>query len=286
MGVKKQVGMQYFLELIFEEMITIKKLIIILAILILILSGCGIAPDPPEPNGVVYRGFFVGVGKYENGWTLPSPAGNTEKLEDLFSQCGFGEGETGFEIIEKFTNYDATKENILNGISDIFYDADDNDVSYFYYMGHGGLKNGIPIITPTDYTGCICKSITVHELEEYLSMIAGTKVVFLETCHAGNFIDKNIILEPFTEFSLDLLNKEGYQVLASSAGNQYTWDSYSFNGSYFCRYLIEGCEDLQADINKDEIVDISELYQYIKFNVTKQTVQIYPNESKFPIVEY
>ena len=261
----------------------IKKLSILLIILISIfLSGCGIIPEPPEPNYPVYRAFFVGVGEYENGWALPSPAGNTDKLKNLFIQCKFGKDEIEFKNIEKLINYDATKENILNGILDIFCDADDNDVSYFYYMGHGGLKDDIPIITPTDFNAITV--ITVHELEEHLSMIAGTKVIFLETCHAGNFIDKSITLEPFTEFSLDLLNKEDYQVLASSAGNEYTWDSPC--GSYFCRYLIKGCENLTANKNEDGIVDISELYQYIKLNVTEQTVQIYPDGSTFPIVEY
>lgn len=215
---------------------------------------------------------------------MPSPYRNTEKLENLFNLCKFGEDEIGFEIIERLTNYDATKENILNGILDTFYNADDNDISYFYYMGHGGLRNSIPIITPTDFEYTLETAITVHELEEYLNMIAGTKVIFLETCHAGNFIDKSIELEAFTEFSLDLLNKEGYQVLASSKGSEFSWDSYQ--GSYFCKYLIKGCENLTADKNEDEIIDMSELYQYIKLNVTKQTVQIYPDGSIFPIVEY
>ena len=249
----------------------------------IVLSGCGVTPDP-EPNGVVYRAFFIGVSKYENGWALFSPAVNTYKLENLFVQCKFGESEIDFEVIERLINYDATKANILQGILDVFGEADDNDMSYFYYSGHGGLRGGIPIITSTDYDSHTV--ITVHELEEHLSMIPGTKIIFLETCHAGNFIDKNndIALEPFDEFSLDLLNKDSYQVLASSAGDEYTWDSP--NGSYFCRYLIEGCVDLQADKNEDEIVDISELYQYIKLNVTKQTVQIYPEGSTFPVVEY
>jgi len=256
-----------------------KNMLIILVCLL--FTGCWTVPSP-EPS--TYRAFFVGISKYENGWTLPSPAENTNRLEDLFSQCKFGEDEIGFEVIEKLTNYNATKANILNGILSTFAGADENDVSYFYYMGHGGLKNGIPIITPTDYESTLESAITVHELEEYLNIIAGTKVIFLETCHAGNFIAKDIALEPFNEFSLDLLNKEGYQVLASSAGDEQSWDSPY--GSYFCNALIEGCENLTADDNKDGIVDISELYQYIKLKVTKQTVQIYPEGSTFPIIEY
>ena len=252
-----------------------KNMLIILVCLL--FTGCWTVPSP-EPS--TYRAFFVGISKYENGWTLPSPAENTNRLEDLFSQCKFGEDEIGFEVIEKLTNYNATKANILNGILSAFAGAGENDVSYFYYMGHGGLKGGIPIIIPTDYPTVL----TVHELEECLSMIPGTKIILLETCHAGSFIDKDIALEPFTDFSLDLLNKGGYQVLASSAGDQSTWDSK--DGSYFCKYLIEGCKDLQADTNEDEIVDISELYQYIKSKVLRQTVQIYPEESVFPIMEY
>ena len=260
-----------------------KRILILGLILSLFLSGCWTVPPPipPEPNGVSYRAFFVGVGKYENGWTLSSPAKNTEKLEDLFVYCKFGEEETKFEIIKKLTNYDATKENILNGILETFDDADDNDVSYFYYMGHGGVYDGTPIITPTDYP----TRITVDELEAALSTIPGTKVVLLETCHAGNFIDKgkNTIFEAFAENSLDLINKEGYQVLASSKGSEATWDYYM--GSYFCRYLIKGCEYLLADANEDGIVDLSELYQYIKSHVSIQTVQIYPEGSTFPIYE-
>jgi len=259
-----------------------KKLIILIFVLCL-LTGCWGVPPPPEPpNGTAYRGFFVGVNKYNNGWTLPSPAKNTDKLEALFKKCKFdSEEEVVFTNINKLKGLEATKENILNGILDTFAGADDNDVSYFYYMGHGGTKNDVPMITPADYNPTTW--ITVHELEETLSMIPGTKVVFLETCHAGNFIDKSLELEPFDDFSLDLLNKEGYQVLCSSAGSQFTYDSH--NGSYFCNALLNGCRDLKADKNEDEIIDISELYEYIKFHVTRQQVQIYPYGSTFPIYE-
>ena len=261
-----------------------RKLMIL--VLCLFLTGCWITPEPPEPNEVTYRGFFVGVSKYENGWTLPSPAKNTESLKELFGECKFGDEEIKFIAIETLVNLDATKENILNGILSVFAESDNNDVSYFYYMGHGGKINDIPVITPSDFTYNLVSAISVHELEATLSLIPGIKVIFLETCHAGNFIDKDIALEPFDEFSLDLLNKEGYQVLASSRGDQSTWDT--IDGSYFCDSLINGCKGLSADNNRDGVVDLTELYTYIKNHVPscKQAVQIYPLGSTFPIVEY
>ena len=260
-----------------------KKIMMILVLCLLLLVGCGVVPEIPIPNEPTYRALLIGVGRYENGWTLPSPKDNVGRLTSLLLDCKFGEEEIEFDTIKQLVNFNATKENILNSILSVFANADDNDVSYFYYMGHGGLLNNVPIITPTDCGNSLGIVITVHELEEYLSMIAGTKVVFLETCHAGNFINKGKGIPKFKEHSLDLLNKEGYQVLASSKGTEYTWDNTG--GSYFCKHLIEGCRYLTADINKDRVVDLSELYEYIKLNVTIQTVQIHPDGSTFPIVE-
>lgn len=278
-----------------------KRILILGLILGLLLTGCWSVPPPepePEPDGIAYRGFFVGVGDYIffDNMDLNSPAPNTERLNQLFSQCRFGEGETEFTIIETLTNHSATKENILDGILSIFAEADEDDVSYFYYMGHGGVKNGIPIITGSDSKFTLDTSITVHELEERLSMIPGTKIVFLETCHAGNFIDKNsnnfndMVIDVFAQKTINLINKEGYQILTSSKGSQYTWEWG--NWSYFCRGLLDGCEELRGDTDGDSIVDLSELHEHIRIWVMNhrcpdiQSVQIYPEGSTFPIVEY
>lgn len=277
-----------------------KKILIVL-VLCLFLSGCWTVPEPPEPesNGVAYRAFFVGVGDYMffSSADLTAPPYNVKRLEQRFGQCKFGEDEIEFAVIETLVNYNATKENILNGILSVFAESDDNDISYFYYMGHGGLKDGIPIVTPTDTRFTLETSITVHELEEYLGKIPGIKVVFIESCHSGNFINKGkmdfneLVVNIFAKNSKDLLNKESYQVLTSSTSEQFTWTHSTW--SYFCNGLLYGCQDLNADINEDEIVDLTELHNYIDEWVKEhlcsckdQDVQIYPNESTFPIVEY
>ena len=279
-----------------------QKLIIILAISIsIILTGCWAVPDPPvppEPNGVAYRAFFVGVGDYlffSSGVDLTSPKPNTEKLENLFGQCKFGEDEIEFTVIETLVDRSATKENILNGIVSAFAESDDNDVSYFYYMGHGGVREGIPVITGSDTKFTLETSITVHELEECLSMIPGTKVIFFESCHVGNFINKgqgnfnDMVIDIFSQNSLDLFNKESYQVLTCGKGCQTCWTSSYW--SYFCEGLLDGLEDLNADTNEDKIVDMSETHKHIikwvNDNCSKdQDAQIYPDNSTFPIIEY
>ncbi|MFZ7134353.1 MAG: caspase family protein [Eubacteriales bacterium] len=279
-----------------------KKILIILLIILTIMGCDGVVPNPdpipdPNPNSVEYRGFFVGITDYQSYiciYDLISPAKNTIKLKELFEKCKFGEGKSTFLSINTLTDHNATKENILNGILEQFSEADENDVSYFYFMGHGTTLINDPAIVPTDFKITIPSSyITVHELEEILSQIQGTKVVLLETCHAGNFIGKssidnfdNAVIDVFSQKPVGLLTKENYQVLTSSAGAEYSWDSSL--GSLFCRYFIKGTkpETLYADKNSDGIADLTEILDYIRLSVTKQTAQSYPEGSIFPIVQY
>jgi len=274
----------------------IKKLLV--GLLILLLVGChGIVPPPdpdpdPEPTPVEYRGFFVGITDYESygdAKDLYSPAINTEKLEELFNNSAYE-----FEMITRLTDHDATKENILNGIAETFAGADENDISYFYWMGHGGVKLNEPVICPTDYQVTDFFSyITVHELEFTLSQIPGVKVVLLETCHSGNFIDRNgygfdqQVIDIFAQAPLDLLNKYPYQVLTASKGDEYAWDCEC--GSYFCKHFIFGCDGLTADRvykgNNDSVVSLEEIHAYLKAMIERQTAQIYPEGSQFPIYE-
>ena len=274
-----------------------KKILIVL--ICLLLTGCSIVPEIPEPevNRIEYRALLIGIGDYMffSSVDLTSPPYNVKRFKDIFEECKFGEYETEFEVINTLVDFETTKENILNGILETFADADENDVNYFYYMGHGGKSQGIPVITGTDTRFTLETSITVHELEEHLSMVSGTKVVFIESCHSGNFINKgndnfnDSVIDIFSRKSKDSLNKENYQVLTSSAGEQHTYTHGIW--SYFCRGLLEGAKELNADVNKDKKVDLTELYNYIDKWVNEncpknQDVQIYPEESTFPIMEF
>ena len=233
---------------------------------------------------------------------LESPPYNVDRLEEIFSQCKFGEDEIEFTVIDKLVDWNATKENVFNGIVSAFADADENDVSYFYIMCHGGTKDGIPCLAPSDTKFTIETEITVHELEEALSAIAGTKVVFIESCHSGNFIDKgdtddddfnDAVINIFSQGSLDLFTSDQYQVLTSCKGDQVCWEVGHgvLPYSYFTMGLYTACKELKGDTNEDEIVDMSEAYRYIREwvwdNTNKdQAVQMYPDNSTFPIIEY
>jgi len=273
----------------------IKKLIIILAISIsIILSGCGKPPDV-----VTYRAFVTGAEDYLYFSTmdLTSAGYNVERLKEIFSLCKFTEDEIEFSVINTLRHKEATKKAILDGIVSTFGEADENDISYFYFMGHGGVRDGQPIFCPTDYTGAVASTITLKELETTFDKIKGTKILFFESCHSGNFIEKgNNYLRNFNRliigsFDTKAFNKGNYKVITSCKGEQTCWTSGTM--SYFTMGVYQGCKDLKADTDKDKIVNLSELYKYTIdwvddhiCSCKDQDAQMYPEGSTFPIVEY
>jgi len=294
---------------------------VILSIIILIfLTGCGKdIITPPINNEIVYRALLIGIGDYvgsEND--LPSPIYSVDRIHQIFSQCRFGLSDAEFFIINELKDSDATKKAILNEIVSTFSGADNNDVSYFYYTGHGGWL-GTSYICPADYTipiFSIFSLINVNALENALSAIPGTKVVILDTCHSGGFIGKSKegitiseeelmsfndeIINTFSQAqSKSLLTNNQYKVLTSCHYNQECDEIIPIFGKpcgVFTMALCAGCGyfnyNYPADINLDTEINLQEAYFYVKnwvqsyFIELQQDVQIYPVDSNYPIIEY
>ena len=162
-------------------------------------------------------------------------------------------------------------------------------------------------------TSFVDSVISVNELENALSAIPGTKVVFIDACHSGGFIGKGkgkitISKEELASFndeiinifsqaqSKSLLTTNQYKVLTSCHYYQECWEIRPEEGDpfgVFTMALCEGCGysgNYLEDTNIDTKVSLQEAYLYVKDWVFSygviQDVQIYPNNSTFTIVEY
>jgi hypothetical protein len=268
-----------------------------------------------------YRALAIGVGNYiyygEDG-DLIAPPYDVNKVKNIFYDCRFSNEETPFYTIIELKDSQATKANILQRIQSVFSDASNNDVSYFYFSGHGANLNQVSYLCPADFDGNINSAISVDELETALSAIPGTKVVFIDSCHSGGFIGKDILrndlndnepkeyLANFNEsiintfsghiLSKDLLTSNEYQVLTSSHWFQVSYEIYPETGEpfgVFTQGLYEGCSlsnNIPADSNQNNQISLNEAYNYIAQWVASirinQDVQVYPLNSSFTIFEY
>jgi hypothetical protein len=312
-----------------------KNFLVLLMILIsslLLHSGCGGTTSPPTTvNETIYRAYCVGVGNYiyfpdsHGNIDLPGPPYDVNRICYTLDRCRFGPSKTPFSEIWYSTDWSATKSNILQGIANVFSEADYNDVSYFYFSGHGIWKNNISYLCPTEvnYLSPMSTYISVDELEAALSAIPGTKVVFLDSCYSGGFIGKamdeiitskeklasfnNEVINVFSPAeSKRLLTTNEYRVLTSCHYYQQCMGlSPTTPGDFepfgvFTMALCEGCGysgSYPADINLDNMVSLQEAYLYVRNWVAEldaqlpyisitQDVQIYPDNSTFTIVEY
>ena len=286
--------------------------------------------DTPVQDNIVYRALLIGVGDYKNfphfypaaniTTDLPSPPYDVDRMRQTLEQCKFGSSDSAFFVINELKDWGAVKTAIFEGISSTFYGADDNDISYFYFSGHGYLDTGtnISYLCPTDTSLTIDVStmISIDELESALSTIPGTKVIILDSCHSGGFIGKGkgemiISKEELTSFndeiinvfsqsqSRDLLTTNQYKVLTSCHYFQtclgmesliYPENSFGLFTMVFC----EGCgyyiftSPYPADDNEDNKVSLHEAYLYTESALEsfEQDVQVYPADSTFTIIEY
>ena len=312
-----------------------KNSLILLMILILsslLHSGCGGTTSPPiTVNETVYRALCIGVGDYiyfpdsYGNTDLPGPPYDVNRICYTFSKCRFGPANTEFSEIWYITDLSATKSSILQAITNVFAEADYNDVSYFYFSGHGIRVNNISYLCPTEinYSSPMTAYISVNELESALSAIPGTKVIFLDSCHSGGFIGKGreetIVsrekLESFNDgvinvFSQNqskgLLTTNQYKVLTSCHYYQECMGlAPVIPGDFdpfgvFTIALCAGCGyfgSYPADTNLDTKVSLQEAYLYVKSYVADldaqlpyisitQDVQVYPDNPSFTVVEY
>jgi len=279
----------------------------------------------PEPE-IVYRAFLVGVGDYiygDDDNDLPGPPYDVDKMKQLFNYCKFGSSNTAFSIISYLKNWQATKTNILQSISSTFSGADSNDISYFYFSGHGSWLENISYICPADITSFVDSAISVDELENALSAIPGIKVVIIDACYSGGFIGKgkekiNISQEELESFNDEIINvfsqaqskglltTNQYKVLTAchyyqeSMGLSTTTPGDFDPFGVFTMALCDGCGysgSYPADTNLDTKVSLQEAYLYVKSYVEEldvllpdiditQNVQVFPENSNFTIVEY
>lgn len=298
-------------------------MIIFIVVFSLILSSCAptaLANEGQAQNDITYRFLCVGVGEYINYGSEVEfgEAPPYDLIYQVLSKWKFGSEKVGFSKIDYVADSDAAKSDILQEIAFTFSEADENDISYFYFGGHGGKDGSIYYICPADMTSSVSSMISVNELEEALSVIPGTKVVIIDSCYSGGFIGKGGDSDEFSDEALKIFNEglvkifysgqdkknkernllttDCYKVLTSCRSNQISETTVIGENvlGAFTAALLEGCgyynSDFPADSNNNGEITLEEAYLYVKGKVTSwgliQDVQVYPINSTFIFAGY
>ncbi|MDS1029682.1 caspase family protein [Bacillota bacterium LX-D] len=255
-----------------------------------------------------YRALLIGNYQYIDGNDLNGPPADLDRMDNILAKSRFGTAKEHFSAIKRVDN--ATKAQMLSAIKAAFKDADDDDVSYFYYSGHGALDNyGQAYLWAVD-SYYYEDSLNVDELESALSSIPGTKVVILDSCFSGGFINKDtsqtdpVLQEQQAAFNeavkkafgkeqlKGFLTSSQFKVLTAASKDETSVDTayapdWGFGGE-FTNALVKGCGYITnyypADRNNDGEISLFEIYYYTKNKVINSNVQVYPENDSFEFI--
>jgi hypothetical protein len=237
--------------------------------------------------GVTYRALVVGNADYwyENDLEMDHSANNMGIMLERLSMNG-----SGFSVTRR---YNRTGPQIIADIQSAFSGADDNDVSLFYYGGHG-------VIGTDSYSGSLCgvdsSLVLPSQLRNALNAVPGTVVVLLDSCSSGAYIKSgkgqaipaeaaadadavsfnSAVISAFygiTARTGELLTSK-FMVITSCAYNTvgYAWyDGNGYGAGFFGEALClaggwnlrtHASTTLRGDTNADAMVTLQEAYVY------------------------
>lgn len=173
-------------------------------------------------------------------------------------------------------NAEATKANVKDSVEWLAAEAGANDISLFYFAGHGTNDGVNTYICPYDSLPAeVSRDIADYELAAWLNAINGQKIVIFDSCHSGGFVYRSVgnsgaprVKEgtPMAELKggfaekLGYLAVESYEVMTACEVNELAWGYSELGHGVFTYFLLEGLSN--TDLVGDGAVTTGELFNY------------------------
>ena len=248
------------------------------------------------------RGLIITRGDYQFSSDLtPGPQNDGENFRRMLQNAY--DGPVSCQVLDKAGV--TTVSGASSAISESFKDSDEDDINYFYYVGHGSS------------TGLFLESgqtMTASNLAAAFEGIKGKNILVIDCCYSGVMISKSIseysdeerFLNSFiTEFnaaaeivsgrSRSALGSSEFKILAAASKEELSWQGGLGNAAealgVFTTAMGIGCginpmqisaqgdvslSSANADFNRDGSISLAEIYKYIMNTNQTSHVRAYP----------
>ncbi len=269
-------------------------LVLLLGVSLFLLVSClgpgliSTISDPTE-NIVIYRALLIGIENYDSGNDLSWTFDDIEDMETVMNNQ-----EYSYQVQRMGDSQRVTKSQILAKLDEYASDTtiDSNDVFFFGYSGHGEYSSETSHLVTSD-----SNRVSVEEIRSKLDNIPGTKIVSIDACQSGDFVNlsesrtegltKQIQKQVFLDEVIDSFRtKEGargnfeteyeYYVMAAAAIDESGWEFYKLQNGVYSFFFADGVghtgwsnptgkfnSTYNADLNNDNLITLSELHVYI-----------------------
>lgn len=249
--------------------------------------------------------YFIGIGVAEYANTeknLKYPVKDVEDLAVFFSKDSNNYDQVHVHLLKDKA---VTLEN-LQTLKDILMKTDINDRVVLFYAGHGLLDSDLNYYLAAhdvQFENPKIKGIPYEVFENLLDSIPSRfKLSLMDACHSGE-IDKESVkklesnpsreegvlfrstgvslgnnrvglensFELMKEIFVDLRRITGATVISSASGVEFAIEGEKWDNSVFTYCLLKGLAEMEADLDKDGSIMISELQQYLAQEVSRIT---------------
>ncbi|GAK55898.1 polysaccharide deacetylase [Candidatus Vecturithrix granuli] len=251
---------------------------------LMVLRTSTFAPDAPlaqQPSevpaisqqrpGDVYA-VIIGIGDYQDD-RIPDLQFTVNDAQGLYNVLIDPEfGGVPKDHIKLLLNEEATDRAIKGAIGGwLSRQAKKEDTVIIYYSGHGApeMRDTYWVTYNANIDDLYTTALNNNEITEMLARIESERVItFLDSCYSAATVKRKDRTRSIqTEIPWENFAGKGRVTISASDGKQLSLELNEYGHGVFTYYLLEGLKG-KADKNQDAIVDVDEIWNYVKFQVT------------------
>lgn len=234
------------------------------------------APPPVEiPQSKVWA-LVVGVASYDHMPVLRYTDDDAYRFYAFLKSLEGG--ALPDDQVRVLIDEEATRDNVLGTMNELFSMAGPNDLIIFYFSGHGLNGSFLPI----DFDGFNNKIAHEEIAASFNKSKARFKLCLADACHSGSLIAmRSAEPEPaLVQFYTSLAKSvSGTALLMSSKADETSLESAGLRQGVFSHFLIRGLKG-EADANQDKVVTVQELFDFIN-----EKVRSYTGNRQSPVIK-
>jgi hypothetical protein len=254
------------------------------------------APAPPAPAPSTQWAVIIGVGGYESS-TVPRlrySVADADAVYQTLVTAGFK--KENILLLTDKTERKPTLRNIKWALGTFLArSAHKDDLVMIYFAGHGASevdqrgieRDGLSkylVPVDADPDDLYSTALPMDEMQNVLSRIEAERVtVFLDACYSGaaggrTFASNKTRAVNVDEIFLDRLTRaKGRAIVTASRPSELSIELAELGHGIFTYYLVRGLQGY-ADNNRDGIVSLQELYEYLAQEVSRKSRQVGGNQ--------
>ena len=254
------------------------------------------APPVPSPSVREQWAVIIGVGRYQNA-AIPAlryAVADAEAVHRTLMDAGFKKDNV--LLLTDRTERKPTFRDIKWALGTFLArSAQKDDTVLIFFAGHGapevdtrGLeRDGLAkylIPSDADPDDLFSTALPMDDLQTIFGRIEAERVVaFLDACYSGaaggrTFSSKRTRAGAVDDLFLERLTRsKGRAIITASRTSEVSIELPELGHGIFSYYLVSGLKGA-ADLNRDGIVSLQELYEYVEQQVTTKSRAVGGNQ--------